>query len=423
MVNKKLSLIGLALVLMVFLTAATTYFLFPYDPKDPPEADDRQATVDGMNSVSEANNMFAFELFDELVESEDDNIFYSPYSIFSALAMTYEGSSGETAKEMQDVFHFQENDVLRPNFAAVYNRINEGDKKYELRTGNALWVREDFPLLEEYTDNVEKYYGGKGTNLDFASDVEGSRETINSFIEEQTSGRIENLIPKGALNPMTALVLTNAVYFKGNWQFEFNEEDTLEEDFYVSPDETVKVDMMNMRPDEEKFNYTETDNLQMIELPYEGGELSMYVLLPDEGFDSIEEELTNEYFEGLLDDLQETEFNTISIPRFSFETKYTMNNVLSDMGMPSAFDENLADFSGMTGDVDLFISSVIHKAFIEVNEEGTEAAGATGVVIMPTSAPADPPKNFRADSPFVFVIRDNELGVNLFTGKVKNPIE
>jgi len=221
-----------------------------------------------INSVVDANNQFAFDLYSELDKSENGNLFYSPYSISSALAMTYEGAKGETADEMKSVFHFPESDILRPNFAAIYNDINKGTKDYELKTGNALWVQQDFPLLGDYTSRVEKYYGGKAANLDFVKETEKSRQTINSFIEEQTNNKIKDLIPTGFLNEMTRLVLTNAIYFKGTWQWEFDTADTYEEDFKITPDNIVKTPMMNMDPDKARFNYADAGDLQILELPY-----------------------------------------------------------------------------------------------------------------------------------------------------------
>src|SRR3989338_7114029 len=193
--NKKILTIGIALLMVAIVTATAVLFLFPYEPKQPPKVDDVGSTPQGMEEVVNANNRFAFELYSELDKSEKENIFYSPYSISAALAMTYEGAKGQTANEMKSVFHFPEGNILRPNFAAIYNDVNKGAKDYELRTGNALWVQQDFPLLSDFTSRVEKYYGGKAANLDFVNEGEKSRQTINSFIGEQTNDKIKDLIP------------------------------------------------------------------------------------------------------------------------------------------------------------------------------------------------------------------------------------
>ena len=423
--NKRIGFIAAAILLLAVVGVATTYLLFPYDPLKPPEAYDEGSTIEGMEELVNANNKFSFDMLykmngDALNEMGRENVFYSPYSIFSALAITYEGARGDTAQEMKGVFYFPESDVLRPNYAAIYNMINAENKSYELRTGNALWVQEDFRLLDEYTGDVEKYYGGKAANLDFSGDTEEARNTINSFIEQQTNNRIEDLIPEGVLSRDTKLVLTNAIYFKGSWKYEFDPDKTVEEDFWISEEESVKADMMHMSPDEARFNYFENDEVQMIELPYEDDELSMIIMLPKERLEDVGHLLNNEDFCDLKSQMQETKIDSIYLPRFKFETKYMMKNQLADMGMPLAFTD-AADFSGMTGGRDLMIADVIHQAFVEVNEEGTEAAAATGVVMMPTSAGPVDKTIFRADKPFVFIIQENETGSILFKGQVNDP--
>jgi len=217
--TKKILLIALLVVAVAGVATAAVLFLFPYQPNQPPKTDDTGSTKQGMQEVASANNKFTFDLYSQLNKSEKGNIFYSPYSISAALAMTYEGAKGQTADEMKSVFHFTESNTLRPNFAAIYNDINKGAKDYELRTGNALWVQQNFPLLSDYTNKIEEYYGGKAANLDFVKENEKSRQTINSFIGEQTNNKIKDLIPSGSLNDMTRLVLTNAIYFKGTWQW------------------------------------------------------------------------------------------------------------------------------------------------------------------------------------------------------------
>lgn len=416
--TKKFLLITLMAVLFAGVATAAVLFLFPYRPDQPPRADDTGSTQQGIQDVANANNKFAFDLYSELDKSEDENIFYSPYSISAALAMTYEGAKEQTADEMKSVFHFPEKSILRPNFAAIYNNINKGAEDYELRTGNALWVQQDYPFLEDYTSRVEKYYSGKAANLDFVKETEKSRQTINSFIGEQTNNKIKDLIPTGFLNSMTRLVLTNAIYFKGIWEWEFDKSDTREEDFKVTPDNIVKTQMMNMDPDKARFNYADTGDLQILELPYKGDEISMLVLLPTENLDAIEPTLTAEKLDEYKSQMEETKLDSISLPKFEFDTKYFMKETLGALGMPTAFSEG-ADFSGMTGKRDLFISFVIHQAYIKVDEQGTEAAAATAVGMELTAVM---PRNvFRADHPFIFVIQEKETGNILFLGRVVDP--
>ena len=417
--TKKILLIVLMVVVLAGVATAAVLFLFPYQPNQPPKVDDAGSTKQGMQDVANANNKFAFDLYSQLNKSEKGNIFYSPYSISAALAMTYEGAKGQTANEMKSIFHFPESNVLRPNFAAIYNDINKGAKDYELRTGNALWVQQDFPLLVDYTSRVEKYYRGKAANLDFVKENEKSRQTINSFIGEQTNNKIKDLIPSGFLNAMTRLVLTNAIYFKGTWQWEFDTSDTRNDDFKVTPDNIVKVPMMNMDPKKASLNYADTEDVQILELPYKGNKISMLVLLPTEDLASVESSLTAGKLNEYKSKMKETKLDSISFPKFEFDTKYFMKETLSALGMPTAFSEN-ADFSGMTGKKDLFIGFVIHQAYVKVDEKGTEAAGATAVGMEELTAVM--PRNvFRADHPFIFLIQEKDTGNILFIGRVINP--
>ncbi|MEM2981466.1 MAG: serpin family protein, partial [Thermoproteota archaeon] len=281
MSKRRLWMVGIALLMITLVPAVAAFLLFPYPPTKPPKAKDAGSTPQGIQEVVRANNHFAFKLYSELVKTETGNVFYSPYSLFSALAMTYEGARGETAEEMKNVFGFPASDILRLNFAAIYNRINEASKDYELRTGNALWTQKDYPFLEEYLRTVEEYYGGKAAVLDFINEAEESRQTINTFIEEQTNHKIKDLIPLGVLDEYTRLVLTNAIYFKGDWKIAFNESLTSEEDFWIEPDRTVKVQMMHMHPNETiRFNYADMGDVQIIELPYKGENVSMLIMLP-----------------------------------------------------------------------------------------------------------------------------------------------
>ncbi|MCX6708831.1 MAG: serpin family protein [Candidatus Woesearchaeota archaeon] len=375
-----------------------------------PRADDSESTPEKVGLVVSANNQFAFELFSRLDKS--NNVFFSPYSISTALAMTFEGARGRTAEEMQSVFHFPEDSVRRPGFASIYNDLNRKDKKYALNTANALWAQKDFGFLPDYMSVVEKYYSGKSTNVDFVNAPEQSRVTINDWVEQQTKNKIKDLLPASppVINPLTRLVLTNAIYFKGDWLFQFDKRKTQEADFKVSPDKAVKVQMMGLS--DEEFNYADMGDLQAIELPYAGKELSMLVLLPD---DINSFELSAEYLKMLKNNMRKSEI-PVYLPKFKLETKYFLSEDLKAMGMPTAFDMD-ADFSGMTGTDDLFISSVIHQAFVEVNEEGTEAAAATAVIMELKAVMIKP---FRADHPFIFLIQDKNNNI-LFLGRVVNP--
>ncbi len=374
-----------------------------------------------IDTVVKANNQFAFDLYAKY-RSKDGNVFYSPYSISSALAMTYEGARGKTAEEIQAVFHFpQDASIRRDSFLKINQQINKKDKKYALSTANALWAQKDYKFLNDYFSLVDQYYSGKVTNLDFVRETENSRITINSWVAERTNDKIKDLIPSRLITPDTALVLTNAIYFKGFWLKRFNKDNTREEEFRISSDNKIKTQMMHLSGKEAKFNYAETKDLQILELPYEGNDLSMIILLPkEEDLKVLEGSLSSEKLSEWKGFLGMEQVN-IYVPKFKFETKCFMAQDLKEMGVLTAFGGG-ADFSGMTGTRDLFISEVIHQAFVDVNEEGTEAAAATAV-IMRTSMVREPEpvKVFKADHPFIFIIQDRETGNILFMGRVSDP--
>jgi len=416
-----ITIIGLSII-------AVGVFLFKQDdisiPWFNPTTPRVKINPEDVSNVTEANNEFALDFYYHLKDKEDGNIFFSPYSISSALAMTYEGAKGQTAKEMRSVFYFPDDDNLRrTEYAGMFNEINKEDKEYQLHTANALWAEKDYKFLNEYFNTVEEYYGGKVTNLDFKKNAEEARLIINNWVEEKTNNKIKDLIPSGAVNTLTRLVLTNAVYFKGDWVKQFNEDDTKDKDFRISKDNVVRVSMMERTDKEARFNYSENNELQILEMPYSGEELSMLILLPkDNDLETLENSLSAKNLSKWKKNLKEERVK-IFIPKFKFETKYFMANDLKEMGMPAAFS-GLADFSGMTGNRDLFISQVIHQAFVEVNEEGTEAAAATAVIVALSSAiPNKTPKIlvFRADHPFMFLIQHNATGNILFMGRVVNP--
>lgn len=383
-------------------------------------ADDTGATKEGIAEIINANNQFALEFYSNLRQNEKGNIFFSPYSVSTALSMVYEGARGQTAKEIQSVFHLPEDaDLRRSSIAAIYNQLNKKDAKYKLNTANALWMQKDYQLLQDYLAAVERYYAGKAANVDFRGATEEARKTINNWVEEKTNNKIKDLFPRGSLNPLTRLVLTNAVYFKGNWVKQFDKSQTKEEDFKVGDDKTIKTQMMSRTDKESKFGYAETKDLQILEMPYEGKDLSMLVFLPkNNDLESLEKLLTPEKLSQWKKEIKEKRVN-VYLPKFTFNTKYTLNENLANMGMPRAFTDQ-ADFSGINGGKDLYIQLVVHQAFVDVNEEGTEAAAATGISVGITSVGPIIPE-FRADHPFIFLIQEKETGNILFMGRVVNP--
>ena len=382
----------------------------------------------GIGNVSGGNNRFAADLYRQIAgdpASAGKNIFFSPYSISSALAITYEGARGTTADEIGSVLHLPVNETLRrAGFAGLDAALNNGDQNYTLRTANALWAEETYPFLPEYVDTAARWYAANVTNLDFANDAEPSRQTINRWVEEKTEDKIRDLLPAGSIDAMTRLVITNAVYFKGTWVKQFDPAETTEEEFQVAPGETVRVQMMHRTDEDAIYGYAETGALQVLRMPYahaDGTELSMLVLLPKEdNLTAAEEALDPEKLDELRDSLTDRRVRVV-FPKFTLETEYSLSPVLAAMGMPTAFSGD-ADFAGMDGTDRLFISEVFHKAFVDVNEEGTEAAAATGVVMNIKSAPGgDTTPVFRADHPFVFLIVEEDSGTVLFAGRVANP--
>jgi len=382
--------------------------------------DDNGAAQEGISSVVNANNRFCLELYANLKNEEKGNIFFSPYSISTALGMVYEGARGQTAQEIQAVFHFCEDENIRkPNVAEIYEQLNKKDAKYKLNTANALWVQQGHNLLNEYAKTVEKYYSGKATNVDFKGAAEQARKKINKWVADRTNDKIKDLFPPNSLTQFTSLVLTNAIYFKGTWVMQFDKKETQEEDFKTGRGETVKVPMMRRTDENARFSYAETEYLQILEMDYEGGELSMLILLPKNiDLDTLEERLTVENVTEWKNSLHEQRVK-VFVPKFTFTTKYLLNDNLKELGMPLAFSE-AADLSGIDGTKSLFIQIVVHQAFIDVNEEGTEAAAATGVAVGITSV-APPVPIFRADHPFIFMILERSVGNILFLGRVSDP--
>ncbi len=406
-------------VLTVTLAVVLVIFLYGYSSNKEPINDDSGATPLNISSVINANNQFALDLYSELKDKEE-NIFFSPYSISVALAMTYEGARGQTAEEMRSVFHFPEdNNARRSSFAALHNDINNKNAKYQLSTANALWVQKNYNLLNNYTDTIQNYYGGKATNVDFEGATEDARKTINNWVEDKTNNKIKDLFPQGSLDRNTRLVLTDAIYFKGDWVKQFDEKETKQEEFRVNKDNVIQIPMMRRTDKGAIFNYTETEELQILEMIYEGEELSMLVLLPkNDELKSLEVWLTVENLTGWKNEIKEQRVN-IFIPKFTLDTKYPLNGNLIKMGMQLAFSPD-ADFSGIDGTKSLFIDKVIHQAYVNVNEEGTEAAAATGVSMYTTSAGPIIPE-FRANHPFIVIIQERETGNILFLGRIINP--
>jgi serpin B len=376
-----------------------------------------------MSKIVEAGNEFSLDLYQQL-RTQEGNLFFSPTSLSTALAMTYAGAEGTTETEMAETLHFEITQAqLHEGMNALQSFWKTPTKKkgYRLHLANRLWGQNGYDFLSEFLQITRTHYGAELARLDFATQTEKSRQTINAWIEDQTENKINELIPMGLLPSDSKLVLTNAVYFKGDWTEPFDKDRTKEEDFHLSANDKVKVPLMYQQDD---FRYAAVDGLQILELPYGDKSLSMIVLLPQEvdGLGDLESKMTLDILEQWTGSLRSRKVR-VYLPKFKMTSQFEMSETLKALGMISAFDPLTADFSGMTGGRDLFISAAIHKAFVDVNEEGTEAAAASGIVMAPTSARFEPkvPPVFRADHPFMFLIRDNRNGAILFLGRLTDP--
>jgi serpin B len=374
-----------------------------------------------MTSLVAGNNRFALDMYQRLSEQEG-NLFLSPYSISTALTLTSAGARGKTADEMAAVLHLLPQAEPHAAAEALRQALNADSAKkgVQLSTANALWPAKDFTVRPEFLALARKDYGAEVTNLDFAGDSEGARQTINHWVEKETQEKIKDLIARGILNGQTRLVLTNAIYFKGLWDEPFKKDVTKEETFRAANGNTPKVPMMNRTG---QYGYAETEDLQALSLLYSGKELELVVLLPKhDDLKSLEKKLSADMVSGVLSKISREKV-IVSLPRFKTTAQFELSDMLKGMGMPLAFGPD-ADFSGLTLSRErLAISKVIHKAFVDVNEEGTEAAAATAVIVTRAAAIINPkpPPVFRADHPFIHLIRDTRTGSILFLGRVNDP--
>ena len=377
--------------------------------------------------IAKSNNDFAAALYAQLAKGKG-NLFFSPSSIHTALAMTYTGARTNTEKQMSATLRFPllggagaaSQDRLHGEYAELLKLLKPpADGGYQLSVANALWGQKGYPWIKEFLDTTEEHYGAGLRQVDFVSQTEASRKTINLWVEDQTNKKIKDLIPQGVLNALTRLVLTNAIYFKGDWASQFKVAATKDAPFKLGGGKTVKAPLMYQKG---KFGYKEDADVQVLSMPYKGDDLSMVVVLPKkvDGLAEVTADLTAAKLAGWMGRLYKGDVR-VYLPKFKLTSQFGLSKVLAKMGMPDAFSSR-ADFSGMNGKKDLYISAVIHKAFVDVNEEGTEAAAATAVVVSLRSAVRPRPVPvFRADHPFMFLIRHNKTGAVLFLGRMMNP--
>lgn len=402
-------------VFIVALLIGTIAFSGCVSDDKPKVLEDLNFNQGAFDQLVKGNNDFGFKLYAELPKTQ--NQFFSPYSITSAFGVLGEASNAKTKEELDNLFGFPSLELRKASFANFYNMINNNSSEYKLNTANALWVKKDFVLLSEYVNNADKYYGAKLENIDF-SDSEKASNIINKWVEDQTNNKIKNIISKDFIDSYTRIVIANAIYFKGKWLNSFKESNTEEKDFTNDFGKVSKIKMMQLF--EEKFRYYDDNYLQAIELPYKGDNLSMLVVLPRKDLNSMNN-FNNSDFNNVLNGLSQ-ETVDLYLPKFKLEVTYNnLKDQLNSLGLKEVFTDS-ADLSGFTGERNLYVSDVIHKAFVEVNEEGTEAAAATVIGVKMTSIEMpEEPKVFNANHPFMFYIIDNKTRTILFFGSIVDP--
>lgn len=376
--------------------------------------------TDQAREIAARSNEFAFDLYGQLRQKEG-NLFFSPASVSTALAMTYAGTTGETKEQMGRVLHLDTADEqVHGGFGELAQILNSDGHRYQLRMANRLWGLEGYPFRQEFLTLTRQQYGAELAQVNF-NRPDQAAQTINAWIGKQTEGKIGQLVSPSMIEPLTRLVLTNAIYFKAAWQDEFWKHATEDAPFHVSADEEAKTPMMRQI---EHFSYTETDDAQVVELPYVGGDLSMVVMLPkqNDGLADLEQTITARSLDQWVAEAKLRRVE-LYLPKFKITSQLPLTETLMDLGMTKAFSK-YADFSGMTSFEDLKLYAVIHAAFVDVDEKGTEAAAATAVMMDAAAAPPneDEPVVFRADHPFLFLIRDSRTGAVLFLGRLVNPM-
>lgn len=375
-----------------------------------------------VKTVVRENNQFAADLYGRLAR-QPGNLFFSPYSISSALAMTYAGARGKTAEQMAHTLRFElPADQTHAGFRQLNADLRGGaNRPFELSVANALWAQKGYEFAPPFVQLIRKDYGGALQTVDFKTAPESACDTINRWVATETRDKIKDLIPPGAINPQTRLVLTNAIYFKSAWESEFAESATKPAPFTTGAGSKVQVPMMHAV---RRTNYFENDSVQVLALPYQQNQLSLVAVLPKQagGLAAVERDLSADRLAEWIGKAKQYEVDTF-VPRYKITAEFMLKDVLAPMGMALAFSDK-ADFSGMTTQEPLQISQVIHKAFVDLNEKGTEAAAATAVTVKTLAMPL-PQKlqrvTFRADHPFVFLIRENRTGSILFMGRLETP--
>ena len=421
--------------IMVIVLVVVIVGVLAFARDEAKEAPKALANVD-TKALSAGNTQFGLDLYGELAGKEKGNVFFSPYSISEALGMTYLGAAGQTRDEMRKVLcvpmgHLKQaevttwtNDELAAAYKDFHGKLESSAGKFHLHVANALWGAQDAKFKSDFLTTVDAQFGGKLSSLDFSKSDQAAR-TINDWVAGQTQQKIKDLVPASALDASTRLVLTNAIYFKAPWQHQFNDELTKDRDFFMGAEKKIQAKMMEQTG---HFRYNEAEGVKVLEMAYEKSPVSMVILLPDkkDGLGDLAKALADKPKEGsaldpYLKDMKSPKVHVV-LPKFKFTCQFSLSDALQKLGMKLAFEGGNADFSGMSDTEKLFISAVLHKAFVDVNEEGTEAAAATAVAMAMSAMPRpEEPKEFVVDHPFVFLIRDSQTGSVLFMGRVCDP--
>ncbi|BBM86945.1 serpin family protein [Candidatus Uabimicrobium amorphum] len=386
-------------------------------PKFPQKETATDVSQQQIDALVTGNNTFAWELYKKLT-TEQKNVFFSPYSISTALAMTYAGAAGNTAQQMQKTLHFPSTNP-HPSFSALIDATQPTNALYKLYVANALWGQKDYDFLPEFLQTTGKNYGAGLFEVDFKKETEQARNTINHWVEHNTQQKIKELLKQGTIKDKTRLVLTNAIYFKGDWLHPFDANDTYDQTFHLNKSENVQVATMSQN--ERAFLHYQQPDFQAVSLPYKGEEVEMIIFLPTEidGIQTIEAQLTAEKVASVRGKMERKSM-MLALPKFKAESEFELGEVLEQLGMQDAFTEGVADFSEMTTEERLFISKVVHQAVVNVDEKGTEAAAATGVVMNAESAVMVDVR-FIVNRPFAFVISNAKTGSVLFAGRIVDP--
>ena len=370
--------------------------------------------------ITVANNDFALDFYRQISDN-DDNLFFSPSSMYVAFSVLYEGAKGDTAQQIQDVFGLEPNADARHNSTAhAMASLNRDDPHATLNMANALWLADWFSPFDSYLDVARGTYLAGVEAVNFTDDDDGVKK-INMWASDNTNEKIKAVITPDDVDESTAMVITNAIYFKGTWMTQFPAEDTQESDFWTNSTKSADTDFMHVTG---VFNYTEYDDVQVLKLPYVGDRLSMLVALPSDldGIATLEESISSETIAQWNQDMYGTEV-IVTLPKFTMKTHYDLNKFLIDLGMPLVFNGHRADLSGIAilPDANLYVSKAVQDAFVDVNEEGTEAAAVTSIWVNAWTSQQPGPPSFVADHPFIFIIQDDESGAILFMGRLSDP--